>query len=480
MKINQMDFKEKKIYMSNFIKKAFTVGVVMTTIVWSLGLAAFPLTAGAQTTIAAGDLITAPGTQAVYYYDGTNRWVFTNDKNYWTWYKDFLSVKEITDLELGDIPIGGNVVYQAGRRMVKITTDPKTYLVGENGMLHHVTSEQLAMDMFGASWNQAIDDVSDAFFTNYQIGAAITDLSNLPVGAYFMSGGNRYYVDDSGVLRLDFPVTAFNVAPNFIGAEFMAALAGSADLPDTSGATPVANYTDFLGMVPNASGTAGVPTPGPANVTATLSLPSGTQTVLTNQGSTWLGTVNFNNAGSATTLDSYHVSLGGALGFNSMGNVWGVFGGEPTNNPLNFASSTRDRQVFVNKALPAGSSSLQIYASGTVNGGGSTGSFDINNVMVAGGTLELNGMVPINRSITAANTLTLANGATPPTGNIGGTNQEVFNFTANFGRAGTLDRIFVYESGTGDVNKLDNCQLTAQTRTINGNVVGSYVDFNFG
>jgi hypothetical protein len=155
------------------LKKVFSTFVSLTTILWSVGgTLAFPGVAMAAT-IASGDLIKASG-PAVYYYaaDG-KRYVFPNEKTYFTWYSGFGTVKTITDSELAAITIGGNVTYRPGVKMVKITTDPKVYAVARGGVLRHVPTEACAVTLYGASWNTMIEDVSDGFFVNYTVGAAI-------------------------------------------------------------------------------------------------------------------------------------------------------------------------------------------------------------------------------------------------------------------------------------------------------------------
>lgn len=122
----------------------------------------------------AGDLIRGESLAAVYYFgkDGF-RYVFPNDKTYFTWYSNFDDVKWLKDNDLGKIQIGGNVTYKPGIKMVKINSDPKTYAVGQNGTLHWVTSEEVAIALYGSSWNTMIDDVPDAFFSNYNVGGEI-------------------------------------------------------------------------------------------------------------------------------------------------------------------------------------------------------------------------------------------------------------------------------------------------------------------
>jgi hypothetical protein len=77
--------------------------------------------------------------------------------------------------------IGGNITYRPGVRLVKITTDPKVYAVGANGTLRWVQTEGVARDLYGVNWNTMVDDVPDAFFINYRIGAPIASATDFSV-----------------------------------------------------------------------------------------------------------------------------------------------------------------------------------------------------------------------------------------------------------------------------------------------------------
>jgi hypothetical protein len=132
----------------------------------------------------AGDLVKISGNPAVYYLgaDG-ERYVFPTAATYFTWYEDFASVKVISDLEMASFPIGGNVTYRPGTRMVKIQSDPKVYAVSRGGLLRHVGTEAIALCLYGGNWNAQIDDVPDAFFVDYAVGTPITDCVSFDVGA---------------------------------------------------------------------------------------------------------------------------------------------------------------------------------------------------------------------------------------------------------------------------------------------------------
>jgi plastocyanin len=138
----------------------------------------------ATVVVNAGDLIRGTSLPAVYYMgeDGF-RYVFPNDKAYFTWYTDFDNITTITDAELAKIQIGGNVTYKPGVKMVKINTDPKTYAVDAGGTLRHVASEAVAVSLYGTNWNTQIDDIADGFFPNYNIGEAIVSANEFsPTG----------------------------------------------------------------------------------------------------------------------------------------------------------------------------------------------------------------------------------------------------------------------------------------------------------
>lgn len=113
--------------------------------------------------------------KAVYYCgaDG-KRYVFPNDKTYYTWYANFSGVTTVSDATLASIPLGGNVTYRPGVKMVKIQSDPKVYAVDAGGTLRWVQSPDVAAALYGQDWSKLVEDVSDAFFINYKVGDPIT------------------------------------------------------------------------------------------------------------------------------------------------------------------------------------------------------------------------------------------------------------------------------------------------------------------
>ena len=132
----------------------------------------------------AGDLVRGESYSAVYFYGADGfRYVFPNDKTYFTWYTNFNTVKWISDADLSKVQIGGNVTYKPGVKMIKINSDPRVYVVSKGGTIRAIGSEAIAKALYGATWNKMVDDVPDGFFPNYKIGGTIDSASMYSVTA---------------------------------------------------------------------------------------------------------------------------------------------------------------------------------------------------------------------------------------------------------------------------------------------------------
>jgi plastocyanin len=188
----------------NTMKKLFVLTMILGVAFGAHLLSGRPQ-ANANVAISPGDLVRGETFSAVYYYGSDGfRYVFPNTKTYDTWYSNFDSVKFITDAQLGQLQIGGNVTYKPGVRMIKIDTDPRTYAVAANGVLRHVASESAASGLYGSAWNTHIDDVPDAFFTNYSIGDAVNSTADYDKSA-IMSAASSINLDKG--LRLPADIT---------------------------------------------------------------------------------------------------------------------------------------------------------------------------------------------------------------------------------------------------------------------------------
>lgn len=122
----------------------------------------------------ADTLIKGISSTAVYYCgrDG-RRYVFVNEHVFHSWFKDFSGVITVSDDTLASIRLGGNVTSRPGVRMLKITSDPRTYAVARGGVLRWIPDQATAIRLYGTNWNTKIDDVPVSYFFNYQIGAPV-------------------------------------------------------------------------------------------------------------------------------------------------------------------------------------------------------------------------------------------------------------------------------------------------------------------
>jgi hypothetical protein len=147
-------------------------------------------TAHALSPVAAG-LLKSDDASAVYYLGANGkRYVFPTEKTYKTWYTDFSSVRTVSKTELATYPIGGNVTYRPGVKMVKIESAPQVYVVAKGGVLRWITSEAVARALYGEAWNTMIEDVPDAFFTNYTMGADVVSAGDFTPSAETAAAGS--------------------------------------------------------------------------------------------------------------------------------------------------------------------------------------------------------------------------------------------------------------------------------------------------
>ncbi len=146
---------------------------------FSRGLS-FPLAVGSLIKIPDdGDASTQPDTAVYYYASNGKRYVFTNEKVYFSWYPEFANITVLPIDQMSLIPIGGNITYRPGSKLVKFQTDTKTYLPTKGGVLRWVQTEEVARAYFGADWNTKVDDISEAFYINYTFGTPVANALDL-------------------------------------------------------------------------------------------------------------------------------------------------------------------------------------------------------------------------------------------------------------------------------------------------------------
>ncbi len=127
-----------------------------------------------------GGMLIFPGTRfkgsgpAVYVYgpDG-RRHAFPDERVYRTWFRDFSGLIVIEDAALERIPLGRNVTSRPGVRLLKLPSSDQVYAVAQGRTLRWVKTEALAQALYGSAWATKVDDLSEALFVNYAMGAPI-------------------------------------------------------------------------------------------------------------------------------------------------------------------------------------------------------------------------------------------------------------------------------------------------------------------
>ncbi|MBI4457351.1 hypothetical protein HY633_00095 [Candidatus Uhrbacteria bacterium] len=224
-------------------------------------VAAFIVPAAAQAAPTPGSLIKLvddhnPATtadSAVYYFGGDGkRYVFPNQGVYKTWYADFSGIASVTAAEMAAVPIGGNIRYRPGTRLVKIISVPKVYAVEPGGVLRWITSEEAAKALYGNDWAKRVSDVPDTQFIDYVEGAPLAS-AVYPAGAVVRRAGDgvlfriegmikrRLTAEAKSALRIrdEFALSAADLSAYADGPDLTAADTGIADVSEKNAPSSV-------------------------------------------------------------------------------------------------------------------------------------------------------------------------------------------------------------------------------------------------
>lgn len=132
-----------------------------------LGLLLFP-----------GTRIKGSGPTVYLYANDGKRHTFPDERVYRSWYGGYDGIITLSDDVLAVLPLGKNVTYRPGVRLVKLMTDPKVYAVDREGMLRWVQTEETARALYGAEWARKVEDLPDTAFADYQTGTPISQSSD--------------------------------------------------------------------------------------------------------------------------------------------------------------------------------------------------------------------------------------------------------------------------------------------------------------
>ena len=207
-------------------KKIFTVGVVATTIFWSLGVATLvPAVANAATlvdcaTIVAGDFIKGTGAAV---------WVVNSDKSMsyfpdgdtfksWTADSTYKSIKTVSATCMGTFPQASIVATRPGTYLLKDDATNKLYTVLADGKLATITAD-VALALYGVNYAKTpalggrTIKVTTPDMMNYNKSLSTTAVTEkVPTSGSLVSNAGKYYVVGTGMTLRE--VTATGLVAN--------------------------------------------------------------------------------------------------------------------------------------------------------------------------------------------------------------------------------------------------------------------------
>lgn len=452
--------------MSNIFKKILSGFVSLTTIAWSVGFGTFVALPSVASAATPGELIKA-STPAVYYFaaDG-KRYVFPNEKTYFSWFNDFSSVRTISDAELASYLIGGNVTIRPGTKLVKITTDSKVYAPSHDGVLHWIESESVATALYGASWASRVVDVPDVFFINYSIGSSLSSPVH-PDGTVVSMGGSRYVVT-GGMKRMIasdsvFASNGYNTS-NVISTSV--SYPNGADVTGREGRLADPIYVGSVAVGGNL--TVALASDTPAGVT----VPKGASSVM-------LAKYNFTAGSAAATVAGLSIRRVGVGATSDFSNVY-LYKADGTRLTTGRTINSSSNMVSFNSlnlVIPAGQT-MSLMLVGDINPSvtttGGQHAFEISDaastVLSAAGTVS--GSFPVRGNTftigtTSASRLDVQKGSTPSNPQIGSAEAEISNFKLVAGNNDIeVRRITLIQAGSVSNTDLSNLKLYQGTTVV--------------
>ncbi|MFH1620597.1 MAG: hypothetical protein ABIB04_00755 [Patescibacteria group bacterium] len=460
--------KPVRVPMAKTYKKVISTFISLTTIAWSVGVGSLALpNVASAATLNAGDLIKASGPALYYYGADAKRYVFPNEKTYFSWYTDFSSVKTISDAELAAITIGSNVTIRPGTKLVKITTDLRTYAVSKCGVLHWIESETVAKALYGDAWNTRIVDVPDGFFVNYTVGSSVATNVHPDGQVVTYSGDTSKYVVWNGAKRMFSSDAAY--AANMLNPAY--------DVMTTitygNGSEVTGREADLADVVCGAGSVVG----GALTAALASDTPAG-MNVPKNASSVPLVKVNF-TAGTGdvvlTGLRFHRVGVGAASDFANV-YLYDANGKRLTTGRTVNSSSNTVEFNSLNVTITAGQTwSALVY--GDFSSPASTGgqhAFELVDAasVVVGGNSTVGGAYPVRGNVFTVGTtmsarVDVTKGAKPSNPVIGTKGAEVSNFklTANTNDV-KINQVTLYQAGSITNSDLTNLKLMQGTTEV--------------
>lgn len=461
-------------------KKIFTVGVVATTIFWSLGVAALvPAVANAATetdcaTLMAGDLVKTTASPVIYVVNADKtKSYFPQGDVFKSWTGDNkYSYKTIAQTCLTSLKSATAVLPRPGTYLVKEAAADTVYTVLPGNKLSPMTVAA-ATALYGASYAKTpakggrtitMDDPSWTFYSqlNPTFGAQITETA--PTEGSLVKVGTTYYV--VGAAKTLSEVTATGLTANRFQTKFAHTLTATTGF--TMSATKLeAQDAVLTDRTQGAKGAVGTTTGPVVSGNVTVSLAANTPaagTVVAGQAIADLAHFNFSGTGTVTSLKVKRLGVSADATLNNVYLYDGVTkltdAGSLSNGVVTFSNGAG--LFTVN-----GSKTISVKADILAAVSGETVAVSINSASDVGGTTA-GGTFPVSGNTFSVNSAILASvnfattTATGPGATItaGTNNATLWQAAATVGtRAVSLSYVALKEIGSVPTDAFTNLQL---------------------
>jgi len=441
-----MSVKEK--LMRNLFKKITMLGLGLTLVISLIA----PVVTVNAATILDGDLVKVEGNSAVYLIQGTAKRTFPHESIYNSWYKDFSTVKTITQVELDGYTLGNPVPYRAGTAFRVYTTgdsiggtsNRSVYVMGADGKVLPIQDEATYLKFYAPSDTSAtlnatkvagkytgemiwkgIFDVPGDLLTRFSfpLGTVLSTASVRPEGSIFRYAGSdtTYIIRDGKKCT----ISAAGITAN--GYDKMYVVTGVPATEAIADGVAITGKETALNTVPTWTTT--VVTGGPLTAALSSATPAAGTSISYGQ-ATPFTTVTLTAGSTDVTVSSMTVkrtNLGSYLDFSRL---YVVVGGVRHGNYRSMAADDTVELIFSTGGetivIPAGTSKdVSIYANmDTVAAGhGVAGNINALQVTAIGSSASSVTGLPIT-----GNTRTVS-GAIAPTagvaGNLGAQNVDI-------------------------------------------------------
>ncbi len=163
---------------------------------------------GESVSVPLGSLIKTNDTTAVYYLGhDSKRYVFPDERVFFSWYTGFDDVLTVTNEEMTSFAMGSTVTVRPGTELVQfiqydiygnmMVDDPNVYAIESGGVRRWIETAEIATALYGTNWESKIVPVKNVLIGDYTLGDSISE-AVYPTGAVVKetNSGNIFYISN--------------------------------------------------------------------------------------------------------------------------------------------------------------------------------------------------------------------------------------------------------------------------------------------